>query len=471
MKSELAVGDVVDGFRLDKLLPAGGMSDLWQVSRKDVDFPALMKIPRLAMGESQLTILGFEVEQIILPRLSGPHVPRFVAAGNFEGPYIVMELVEGPSLKTRLDALPLPCDEVAAIGTSVAMALHDIHQQHVIHLDIKPSNIIMRKGEAVLIDYGLSRHAQLPDLPAEEIKGPVGTGAYISPEQLEGVRNDPRSDLYSLGVILYFLATGERPFGEPKSVREWRHRLYDDPPPPRSIRPDIPPWLQEIILRCLERDPAQRHQTAAQLAFDLQHPQQIALTARAEATRRSGLFSAIGRRLARLRPDPVAIASRSVTPPKSAPIIIAAIDLAASPPLADAQRNQLRRIVAAEPNARLACVNIFKLARVALDQFQDEQGRDIHLKRLAELEYWVHPIRDVSDSFTFHVLEAADPAAALIEFARKSKADHIVIGARGSSALRRYLGSVSAQVVSEAPCTVTVVRAPAEARKAEPGNG
>ncbi|MGZ5989491.1 MAG: serine/threonine protein kinase, partial [Rhizomicrobium sp.] len=215
MKRQLNVGDVIDGLRLDELLPAGGMSNLWRVSRADITFPSVMKIPLLAGSESPLVILGFEVEQMILSRLKGPHVPRFVAAGNFEGPYIVMEMIEGPSLKTKLDSLPLPCAEVAAIGARAAAALHDLHRQHVIHLDIKPSNIIMRGDDAVLIDFGLSRHTQLPDLPAEEISGPIGTGPYISPEQLDGVRDDPRSDLFALGVVLYFFATGERPFGDP----------------------------------------------------------------------------------------------------------------------------------------------------------------------------------------------------------------------------------------------------------------
>ncbi|MGZ3410367.1 MAG: serine/threonine protein kinase [Xanthobacteraceae bacterium] len=459
MKRQLNVGDVIDGFRLDELLPAGGMSNLWRISRSDVAFPAVMKIPLLAGSESPLVILGFEVEQMILSRLKGPHVPRFVAAGNFEGPYIVMEMIEGPSLKTKLDSLPLPCAEVAAIGARAAAALHDLHRQHVIHLDIKPSNIIMRGDDAVLIDFGLSRHTQLPDLPAEEISGPIGTGPYISPEQLDGVRDDPRSDLFALGVVLYFFATGERPFGDPRTVREWRKRLYVDPTPPRSIRPDITPWMQEIILRCLERDPARRHQTAAQLAFDLTHPEQIALTARAQATRTGGVLGALGRRFARWRPKPVAVEARKPAHKNTAPIIIAAIDLEAAPALADAMRENLRRIIAAEPGARLACVNIFRLAKLAIDRFEDEEGRNIHLKRLAELEYWVHPIRDATGHVTFHVLEAVDPASALIEFARRSHADHIVLGARGASALRRYLGSVSAQVVSEAQCTVTVVRA------------
>lgn len=463
MKRQLNVGDVIDGFRLDELLPAGGMSNLWRVSRADITFPSVMKIPLLAGSESPLVILGFEVEQMILSRLKGPHVPRYVASGDFEGPYIVMEMIAGASLKAKLDSLPLPCADVAAIGARAAAALHDLHRQHVIHLDIKPSNIILRGDDAVLIDFGLSRHVQLPDLPAEEIPGPIGTGPYISPEQLDGVRDDPRSDLFALGVILYFFATGERPFGDPQTVREWRKRLYVDPVPPRSIRPDITPWMQEIILRCLERDPAKRHQTAAQLAFDLTHPEQIALTARAQATRAGGLFGALSRRFARWRPKPVAVKPRTPAPKNAAPIIVAAIDLEAAPALADALRDNLRRIIAAEPGARLACVNIFKMARLALDKFEDEEGRNIHLKRLAELEYWVHPIRDTTEHVTFHVLEAVDPASALIEFARRSNADHIVLGARGASALRRYLGSVSSQVVSEAPCTVTVVRVGNEA--------
>ena len=276
------------------------------------------------------------------------------------------------------------------------------------------------------------------------------------------MRDDPRSDLFALGVILYFLATGERPFGDPQRVSEWRRRLYVDPAPPRSVRSDITPWMQEIILRCLERDPDKRHQTAAQLAFDLTHPEQITLTARAQATRSGGFLAALTRRFSRWQRKTVVAKPRSTAnksaAKNAAPIIVAAIDLEAAPELADALRDNLRRIIASEPGARLACVNIFKLAKLALDKFEDEEGRNIHLKRLAELEYWVHPIRDAVGQVTFHVLEATDPAAALIEFARRSNADHIVIGARGASALRRYLGSVSAQVVAEAPCTVTVVR-------------
>ena len=197
----------------------------------------VMKVPRLRYGDDPAAIVGMEVEQMILPTLSGSHVPRFVGAGDFTiQPYIVMEYIAGPSLRTRLDDAPLPPDEVAALGAKLATALHDLHRQHVIHLDIKPSSVLFRaSGEAALIDFGLAHHNQLPDLLAEEFRLPIK-----SPEQVLGVRNDPRSDLFALGVTLYHLTTGERPFGNPTTIRGLRRRLYRDPAPPRALRPDCP---------------------------------------------------------------------------------------------------------------------------------------------------------------------------------------------------------------------------------------
>jgi eukaryotic-like serine/threonine-protein kinase len=151
----LKVGDVGDGFRLEAQLPAGGMAGFWRVSRPDIAVPLIMKIPLLRAGEDPITIVGYEMEHMILPRLSGSHVPRFIAAGPFEQPYIVMELIEGRSVRELLAETPLPPERVAAIGAQIAFALHDIHRQHVLHLDLKPSNVFLRpNGEAVLIDYG-----------------------------------------------------------------------------------------------------------------------------------------------------------------------------------------------------------------------------------------------------------------------------------------------------------------------------
>src|SRR5262249_39246788 len=314
-------GELVDGFRLEEELPLAATAAFWRVSQAGSDTPLLMKIPRLEHGANPINIVSFEAEQMILPKLTGRHVPRFVASGGLQNPYIVMELIVGQSLKAKLPQLPLPPDEVATIGAKVAAALHDIHRQDVINLDVKPSNVMLREsGEAVLIDFGFSRHAHLPDILAEEFPGPIGTGPYIAPEQLLRIRSDPRSDIFALGVMLYFFATGERPFGDPQTVRAWRRRLYRDPVPPRARRPQCPAWLREIILRCLEIDPARRHATAAQLAFDLQQPGQVAITARGERTRRASVLSTVGRWFAAPRP-PAVLPQPVARPLHAAPII------------------------------------------------------------------------------------------------------------------------------------------------------
>ena len=455
----LAAGQVIDGFTLKEPLAPGGMASFWRVSKPGTDVPLLMKIPLMRRGEDPITIVGFEVEQMILARLSGPHVPRFIAAGDFEKPYIVMEFVAGRSVRSLLDKAPLAPEEVAAIGAKIAFALHDLHRQYVIHLDLKPSNVILRDdGEAVLIDFGLSRHDQLPDLVAEEFDDPVGTGPYVAPEQVLRERGDPRSDIFALGVMLYFLATGERPFGEPQRAAEWRRRLWRDPVPPRRLNEKVPPWLQEIILRCLAVDPAERYATAAQLAFDLQHPDQVPLTTRAERRERDGPIAVLLRRLR--APKHTSRRRRTISGLlANAPIVMVALDLA---PEAEGLREALavavRRVLAAVPGARLACLNVLKTSRLAINPEVDEEGRNLHLQRLVALRHWARTLPAAGERITYHVIEAVDPASALVEYARNNRVDHIVMGARGSSPLRRLLGSVSAKVVAEAPCTVTVVR-------------
>jgi nucleotide-binding universal stress UspA family protein len=448
-------GRLIDGFEVHEALHEGGMALLHRVTRAGDPTPLLMKVPRLRQGEDPAAIVSFEMEQMIMPRLAGPHVPRFVAMAGFEAePYIVMERIEGPALSLRLRHLPLPPGEVAAIGAAVAEALDDLHHQHVVHLDVKPANILFRPdGTAVLVDYGLAHHDQLPDLMAEEFRLPYGSTPYMAPEQTLGVRHDPRSDLFALGALMYQLATGEAPFGEPQHLKGVKRRLWRDPTPPRRRNPDIPPWLQEAILRCLEVDPERRHPTAAQLAFDLRHPDQVALTARAERRRRDGILTALRRRL---RSEPVAprrvgAAGRIA----AAPILAVAIDLTqGSDELGELLRNQVQKMLASRPGARLACLNVLRGGNGG----GGEDAPNRHVQRLVELRHWAAPLRLAEGRVTFHVLEAPDPAEAILDYARANRVDHLVLGARENSLSRRLLGSVSGQVAAEAPCSVTVVR-------------
>ena len=270
-KTLVEPGAVIDGFTIGECVHRGGMATLWSVTWPDSDTPMLMKVPLISEGEDPAAIVGFEMEQMILPRLSGPHVPACFGTGDFaRQPYVVIERIPGKTLYQRLSELPISWEEARALVGKIATALADLHTQNVIHHDIKPSSIMFRpSGEAVLIDFGLSHHNQLPDLLQEEFRLPYGTAPYMAPERLLGVRDDPRSDLFSLGVLLYFFTTGVRPFGETETLRGMRRRLWRDPHPPSKLRPDYPPWLQEVVLRCLEIEPVWRYPTASQLAFEL----------------------------------------------------------------------------------------------------------------------------------------------------------------------------------------------------------
>jgi nucleotide-binding universal stress UspA family protein len=258
--------------------------------------------------------------------------------------------------------------------------------------------------------------------------------------------------------MLYHLATGVRPYGNPTNISGLRRRLFRAPQPPRAIIADFPPWLQEVILHCLEVDPERRYASAALVAYDLQHPSDVVLTERAQKVAREGLMRQTRQWLRSLGTTPTPGHSVSEQLAR-APIVMAAVDVSESgEALRDFLRKTVRRILQTEPEARFVCVNVMKTSRIAMDINVDEEGRNLHVKRLVELKHWARELQLPPDRISHHVLEAPDAASALIEYARANKVDHILMGARASSGLRRVLGSVSSRVVAEAPCTVTVVR-------------
>lgn len=461
-RAPIGPGSVIDGFLVGEKLHQGGMAEIYAVTRPGNSMPMVMKIPLILDGDDPTMIVGFEQEQMILPRLSGPHVPRVVAIGDFSvQPYLVIERIAGQSLLETFKAAPLPISDVVEIGARIATALASLHRQDVVHLDLKPSNIMFREtGEAVFIDFGLSRHLKLPDLLAEEFRVPMGTAPYIAPEQVMKLREEPRSDLFALGVLMYALATGERPFGNPKhTTKALMRRLYEVPTPPRVLNKAVPAFMQEIILRLMEVKPERRYPKAEQLAFDLAHPDHVVLTERAKREKThwmrnflAGRFGSTKAPLTRLE------AYRHAA---TAPIIMVAVDLSdQGEPLHEPLRDIVRRLLATTPDARLACVNVLKMAVIGLDTFTDESGESLHVKRLVELKAWAADMRLPPERITYHVLESSDPAQALTEFASKNHVDHLIVGARGSGGVRRYLGSVSTAIVAQAPCTVTVARLP-----------
>lgn len=453
------------GFRLIGPFRAGSMAELFEVESAEGE-PLLLKRPKLGFGSHPACYAGFETEQAILSRLSGPHAPRCIAQGeDDEGPYLVEQRIVGRPLAELAERAPLPVAELARIGARLAAALHALHRQNVVHHDLTPEHVLLTpQGEAVLIDFGLACHGGLPDLAAAESDGPLGSPAIIAPEQLLGVRGDPRSDLYAGGAILYLLATGRYPFGSAQTSWGLHRRRWFDPPPPRAVNPELPEWLQEIVLRCLAVRPERRYASAAQLAHDLAHPEQVAVGARGRALRRGGWALALRRWWAE-RGLPTDRRAQPAAQLARAPQVLVAIDTDHhDEALAEALRLAVRRLVAHDPHWRITCIGVLEPSMVTEQDEAGELGRSFHTAQLAALHHWARPLELPRERLRFHVLAGGDAATSLVEHARAIHADHIVMGARGSSALRRFLGSVSARVVAEAPCSVTVVRADTDSR-------
>ena len=488
----LAAGAVLDGFRVGELLHTGGMAHIHAVTYADgrcTPFPMVMKVPRMAPGDGAETIVGFEVEHQILQALTGPHVPRLVAVGELAAtPYIVMEHVPGQTLQHWLDQLPgqrqpLSAQTLAALGAAVATAAHALHLQNAAPLDLKPANVIVRPPcdaaaiaaaeadpsatlQAVLLDFGLSYHAHLPDLLAEEMRPAIGSPAYMAPEQVVGVRGDPRSDIFAIGVLLYELATGKLPFGAPTTHGGLRQRLWATPAPLRQHRPDLPPWLQEVVLRCLEPDAAQRYPSAAHLAFDLSHPGEVRVGERGQRTRGASLVTHVKRwvRAAGEQYHPSPLPARQIA---QVPIVMVAVP---HHDVTDATLQSLRdavaRSVGIRPGARLAVVTVVSPADSSSG---DAAHSETALQRqmLAMLKRWAKPLPLDGHQVSFHALEDGDPAAAILRYASTHNVSMIVMGAATHGLpLQRFIATVPIKVAIHAPCTVTLVKQDALAQTA-----
>jgi eukaryotic-like serine/threonine-protein kinase len=464
MRLRVQTGAIIDGYRVGECIHRGGTGYIYHVTAppgKDPGFPLIMKVPGVGQAQPTIGIESFEMEQMILPTLAGRCVPRFVASGSItDTPYIVMERIDGDALSRIVKQAPLPAQEVMRIGAALADALHDVHVQDVNHLDLKPENFILRPtGEAVLLDFGFARHSRYPDLLAEERHFAAGSAAYISPEQLNNDRSDPRSDLFALGVMLFELATGEHPFGEPKTYAGMRDRLWKAPVPPRAVNERVPPWLQEIILHCLAHDAADRYQSAAHVSFDLRNPEQVALSTRASRTKSAG-FVGQARRWWRAHRASEAPVRRRISSVNRAPMIMVAVD---TEHLDDERQPALQAVthelVALKPDFRLICVSVIRAAPLGegVNVVDTASGR--HLEHKTRLRYWVEPLKLSASRVSLHVVEAANAGDVLLDLAHANHVDLIVLGApRPDQQAFAWWRSVASSVTANASCSVHVVR-------------
>jgi serine/threonine protein kinase len=374
---------------------------------RDPGFALVMKVPAVGAGQPPLALVAFETEGAILPaarwslrsalrgcRRSRAHaVPRDGAHRRYE-----------PCGHRRARAAS--DDEVARIGAALADAVYSIHLQEVQHLDLKPENFIVRpSGEAVLIDFGYARHARYPDLLAEERHFAAGSAPYVSPEQLNGRRGDPRSDLFALGALLYELASGEPPFGTPNTYAGMRDRLWRAPVPLRSLRPTSRHGCRRSScifsrsIRAALRQLGPRGVRSASPGTGRAH--------RSGPSHAGSGFCGPDRALVARA---ARIGSAAGVPRVPAPVIMVGVDT--EHPDDDrlyALQSATRQLIGTEPRLYASCAcRSFMLRPLGEGEALSDTASGRHLEHAIRLRHWAEPLGLPPLRQSLHVIEGAD---------------------------------------------------------------
>jgi serine/threonine protein kinase/Tol biopolymer transport system component len=275
-------GSRLGPYELQAPIGAGGMGEVWRGKDTRLDRSVAVKLLPTGFAEDAERRQRFEREAKTISSLNHPHICTLFDVGH-EGDshYLVMELLEGESLADRLQKGPLPLDQVVKCGAQVSDALSAAHKQGIVHRDLKPGNVMLTKSGAKLLDFGLARPGSglggasgstaLPTeaKPLTSVGTVLGTFQYMAPEQLEGAEADPRTDIFALGALLYEMATARRAFEGKSKTSLIAAILSTQPPPISSVQPVMPPALDHVVRKCLEKDPDDRWQSAHDVASEL----------------------------------------------------------------------------------------------------------------------------------------------------------------------------------------------------------
>ena len=280
----LHTGDQLDQYRIEGVVARSGMASIFRATDLRTGGQVAIKVPHPEMEADPALFDRFRREGEIGEKMDHPGVMRVFGESERSRIYMVMEWVEGRLLRKLIaENRRLPVERACAITIAICDALDYIHRNGVVHRDLKPENIMIDAEDRIkLIDFGIAGKAGARRLTFGKLSQIAGTPDYISPEQVKGKRGDGRSDIYSLGVILYEMVTGETPFAGTNPFAVMNDRLVNNPIPPREVNPEISPQLQEVIYRTMEREPQDRYSTANEFAWDLEHLDQVAVSDRAE---------------------------------------------------------------------------------------------------------------------------------------------------------------------------------------------
>jgi len=271
-----------DRFLIEEVISRSGMGSIYKAKDLTTDETVAVKIAYMQLESDPASFARFQREEEIGKLLNHPNILHFVDVPKKSRPYIVMEFLEGKTLSAVLSEVrPLPLSDAVQIASQVCGALGHMHENKIIHRDLKPQNImICQDGSLRIIDFGIAKAAEMRRITFAGFSPTLGTPDYMAPEQVKGKRGDERTDIYSLGAVLYEMATGSVPFEGENPFIVMNSRITGDPVAPRQRNPEISEELEEIILHAMEREPHRRYASAAAMKEELDNPESVELTGR-----------------------------------------------------------------------------------------------------------------------------------------------------------------------------------------------
>ncbi len=427
--------------------------ELVEADARHLPNPLVLK-KSLANAPEWVTAL-FETAAQVLPRLQTPHAPVLRASGlDQEAAYLLMDRVPGQPLSEILRSGALPQERLVRLGQALARAIHAVHLQGVVHQHLLPSHVMITPDDqVVLLSFGLAHHRECPDLlPADAWLAAVSS-PWMAPEQMYLVRDDPRSDQWSLGALLYQMAVGHPPFFDPSGPavhRTLEARMWLPLAPLRQLRPDLPDWLQEVVHRCLEIAPSDRHANCGQVAWALANPASVAVVparARALAPWQSAW------RWWQHKRDPVHLLKSLVRPQaESAQLLVVVLpaDLVEGE-LPERLRLAARQWLAGLPTSHLVAVSLSAPGGTTAEMRQQEQA----------VRRWAEKLHLPVSRLSVQLLQGDAPQQRLAAFCHHHLADLAILAEAGEGAVAEVPYPVDALDLAAAlRCSVYLVRAP-----------
>jgi len=284
---QLQPGDVLDDrFVITEVISRSGMALIYKAQDlHNANADVALKVPHLESESDGGFCPRLQREEEIGLQLNHPYVVKFIAVTTPKSrPYLVTEYLRGRTLAHLMEAMsPLPEKDALKIASLLCEALQYLHDNGVVHCDLKPHNVMIGcDGTIRLLDFGVANARTLRRVTFANSTPAMGTPDYMAPEQVKGKRGDARTDIYSLGAMLYEMLTGKLPFEGDNLLAIMNAHVLGDPEPLRKLNPAISPQAEEIVLHAMERDPAKRHQSAQELGAELDNPVGVPVTGRCE---------------------------------------------------------------------------------------------------------------------------------------------------------------------------------------------